>query len=215
MPKVACASHERDGIVNAMNEFRELRRRIGLAQEGFAALLGVSAESCRAWDSGRRTVPSIMLLLARRRVSEHVKDHEWLTLQQLARDIGVNVHTLRSPARSGRLKVQFRTRSVFGRPVRRATRAAGREFLSTAFGKGPEEFHLQAPLVLVPTDYAEQLRSLRKRLHLTQEALGHKIGAAGKAVIYQWESGKRTPSPVLCEQIERVQSKPNHPRQAR
>jgi DNA-binding transcriptional regulator YiaG len=85
-----------DGIVNAVGEFRELRRRTELSQEEFAALLGLSPESCRAWDSGRRAVPSITLSLARDRVDEHVRDHELLTLQQLARDIGVNVHTLRS-----------------------------------------------------------------------------------------------------------------------
>jgi DNA-binding XRE family transcriptional regulator len=134
-----------------------------------------------------------------------------LTLQQLARDIGVNVHTLRSAARTGRLKVQFQTRSVFGRPGRRVTRAAGREFLSTAFGKGPDELQLEAPLVSVPTDFAEQLRSLRKRLHRTQEALAREIGAANKAVIYQWESGKRTPSPVFWTEVERIRSKRRYP----
>jgi DNA-binding XRE family transcriptional regulator len=134
-----------DGIVNAVTEFRELRQRIGLAQEEFARLLGVSSESCRAWDSGRRPVPSITISLARGKVSEHVKDTELLTLQQLARDIGVNVHTLRSAARTGRLKVQFQARSVFGRPARRVTRAAGREFLAGAFGKSAEQLRLKDP----------------------------------------------------------------------
>jgi transcriptional regulator with XRE-family HTH domain len=58
----------------------------------------------------------------------------------------------------------------------------------------------------VPPDYAGRLRSLRKRLQLTQAALAKKIGAANKAVIYQWESAKRTPSPVFWAQIERVQA---------
>jgi hypothetical protein len=35
--------------------------------------------------------------------------------------------------------------------------------------------------------------------------LARRIGAAGKAVVYQWESRKRTPSPVLWQQVMRLQ----------
>jgi DNA-binding XRE family transcriptional regulator len=52
-----------------------------------------------------------------------------------------------------------------------------------------------APLPTVPHDYDRRLRALRRRLRLTQGGLAQRIGAAGKAVIYQWESRKRTPSP--------------------
>jgi hypothetical protein len=31
------------------------------------------------------------------------------------------------------------------------------------------------------------------------------VGAAGKAVVYQWESGKRQPSPVFWLRIERLE----------
>ena len=48
------------------------------------------------------------------------------------------------------------------------------------------------------------LRELR-RLRFTQDGLARRIGAAGKAVIYQWESRKRTPSPVLWQQVMRLQ----------
>ena len=48
------------------------------------------------------------------------------------------------------------------------------------------------------------LRELR-RLRFTQDGLARRIGAAGKAVIYQWESRKRTPSPVLWKQVLRLQ----------
>ena len=34
---------------------------------------------------------------------------------------------------------------------------------------------------------------LRHRLGLSQQQLAAKVGAAGKAVVYQWESGKRRP----------------------
>ena len=42
----------------------------------------------------------------------------------------------------------------------------------------------------------------RVPLKLTQAALAQRIGAAGKAVIYQWESRKRTPSPVFWQRIQ-------------
>ena len=39
-------------------------------------------------------------------------------------------------------------------------------------------------------------------MRLTQEALAQRIGAAGKAVVYQWESRQRTPSPVFWQRVE-------------
>jgi DNA-binding XRE family transcriptional regulator len=189
---------------DCMSEFREVRRRIGRTQEEFAAALDVSRESCRAWDCGRRPIPLAVLSLAAKTVADHFKEHEWLTLQQLACELGVNVHTLRAAARTGRLRVQFCARSVFGRPRRRATRAAGREYLRTSYGKPAGRLHVETPLVGVPDDYAEQLKCLRRRLQLTQHALAQRVGAANKAVIYQWESGKRTPSPVFWAEIERL-----------
>ena len=53
----------------------------------------------------------------------------------------------------------------------------------------------------LPDDYDEHVRALRRRMRLTQDALARRIGAAGKAVIYQWESRKRRPSPVLWQRI--------------
>ena len=50
-----------------------------------------------------------------------------------------------------------------------------------------------APLPLVPPDYAVRLKSLRAQLKLTQQGFARLVGAAGKAVVYQWESRKRTP----------------------
>jgi len=72
-----------------------------------------------------------------------------------------------------------------------------------------------APLPTVPNDYPQQLRALGRRLRLTQAGLARRIGAAGKAVIYQWESRKRTPSPVLWQQVMRLQLVSAHTVEAR
>jgi hypothetical protein len=47
-----------------------------------------------------------------------------LPLDQLATELGVHVRTLQAAARSGRLAAHFSIRSVFGRPIRLASRAA-------------------------------------------------------------------------------------------
>jgi transcriptional regulator with XRE-family HTH domain len=59
-----------------------------------------------------------------------------------------------------------------------------------------------APLPFVPHDYDARLKRLRRRLRLTQEDLARRVGAANKAVVYQWESRKRAPSPVFWKRIE-------------
>ena len=105
-----------------MSELRELRRAIECGQREFAALLSVPLETLRTWDSGRRPVPVDVLLRATRAVSEHAKNSEPLSLDQLARELGVHQRTLRDAARAGRLRVTFSVRSVFRRPIRLATR---------------------------------------------------------------------------------------------
>ena len=59
--------------------------------------------------------------------------------------------------------------------------------------------------VAVPANCAAQLIGLRRQLGLSQEQLAAKVGAASKAVVYQWESGKRKPSPVFWLRVERLQ----------
>ena len=66
----------------------------------------------------------------------------------------------------------------------------------------PVEAASPAPLPSVPPDYDVRLKSLRAQLKLSQQALARLIGAAGKAVVYQWESRKRTPSPVFWKRIQ-------------
>lgn len=71
-----------------------------------------------------------------------------------------------------------------------------------------------APLPTAPRDYDAHLRRLRRRLRLTQDDLARRIGAANKAVVYQWESRKRAPSPVFWQRVEALDGarpKPPHP----
>jgi len=51
-------------------------------------------------------------------------------------------------------------------------------------------------------DYDRVVRALRTKLQLTQAALAARVGAANKAVIYQWESRRRKPSPVLWTRVQ-------------
>jgi hypothetical protein len=67
------------------------------------------------------------------RVAARAKERELLPLDQLARELGVHLRTLRAAARTGRLDAHFSVRSVFGRPIRFASRAAGQRFLATHY----------------------------------------------------------------------------------
>ena len=190
--------------VFSMNELRQLRRHADLSQRHFAGLLDVPVNTFRMWDSGLRPVPAPMLLRARAAVEHHAQQTELLPLSQLARELHVHVRTVQAAVRTGRLAAHFSVKSVFGRPARVATRAAAAEFMATHYGRFSGQQACPAPLPTVPHNYDQQLRALRHRLGLTQGGLAQRIGAAGKAVIYQWESRKRTPSPVLWQQVMRL-----------
>jgi DNA-binding transcriptional regulator YiaG len=188
-----------------MHELRELRRSIDLGQREFAALLSVPLETVRTWDSGRRATPPSVLARASAVVALHQRQTALLSLEELATELGVHIRTLQAAARTGRLEAHFGIRSAFGRPIRRASRAAGEEFMASHYRRFSGQAICPAPLPTVPRDYPDHLRALRRRLRLTQTGLAQRIGAAGKAVIYQWESRKRTPSPVLWQRVLRVQ----------
>jgi DNA-binding transcriptional regulator YiaG len=185
-----------------MTEIRELRRTIGLLQREFADLMRVPVNTLRMWDSGLRPVPPRILHCAKTVVADRGRNTELLPLDRLARELGVHVRTLQAAARTGRLDVQFGSRSVFGRPVRFATRAAGEKFMATHYLRFVGQRACPTPLVTVPRDYDARLKAIRRRLSLSQSALAQKIGAAGKAVVYQWESRKRNPSPVFWRTIQ-------------
>ena len=190
-----------------MTELRAYRRQLELTQEGLADLLRVSLNSLRMWDSGLRPTPGQVLHRARSAAAEALLDRELLTLPKRAVELKVHVRTLQAAARTGRLEVTYTTRSTFGRPIRLATRAAVKEFLRTHYkrytGQPPGDFGL---LPTVPSDHRARLRDLRRRLKLTQADLAGLLGAANKAVVYQWESGKRVPSPVFWERVTRLES---------
>jgi DNA-binding transcriptional regulator YiaG len=191
--------------VLSMNELRDLRRATGLGQREFAALLSVAPETYRTWDSGRRAVPARMLQHARAVVPHHARQTELLPLGQLANELHVHVRTLQAAVRTGRLDAHFSAKSVFGRPVRFATRAAGERFMATHYRRFAGQQACPSPLPTVPNDYDQRLRTFRRRLGLTQDGVAQRIGAGGKAVVYQWESRKRTPSPVFWERILRLE----------
>ena len=168
-----------------MSELRDLRRTVDLKQGEFAALLAVPLETLRTWDSGRRPLPAHILQRARKVVAKRPRDTELLSLDQLARELGVHQRTLRAAARTGRLDVQFSSKSVFGRPVRHARRAAGARFMEAHYRLFAGQQFCPAPLPSVPADFDERLKRLRRRLGFSQQALARRVGAAGKAVVYQ------------------------------
>jgi DNA-binding transcriptional regulator YiaG len=209
MPKITANQlrvQRASGMVCAppMNAFRALRHEIGFGQQEFAARLGISAESCRVWDSGRRPVPLVVMKQAQQIVADHRAEYEWLRLDELAAEFDVNVQTLRAAVRNGRLEARFGVRSVFGRPSRRSTRAACRTFLKDGYRRPKTSVRFESPFRAVPKNYHLQLKRLRTRLRLSQAALAARIGAAGKAVVYQWESRRRIPSPVLWQRAEEL-----------
>ena len=91
---------------------RDCRIALGQSQAAFAAMLGVSPESYRTWDAGRRATP-LKILARARALATHRDDHALLPLPVLALLIGVHVKTLRAAARDGRLPVTYDTRTTF------------------------------------------------------------------------------------------------------
>ena len=149
-----------------------------------------------------------------RLLAEAEDPHRLWSLQALATELGVHVRTLRDAARSGRLAVTYENRVVFGNVVPSATRAAGRAFIERYYRRSYSRFAQKPPArerTRVPSDWARRLLCVRRELGLTQARLAEQIGAAGKAVVYQWESRKRRPSPVFWLRIERLQRRVTAP----
>jgi hypothetical protein len=134
----------------------------------FAALLSIPLETYRPWDSGRRVVSAAVLQRAREAVVHHQRQFELLSLDQLARELHVHLRTLQAAARTGRLEAHFSVRSAFGRPIRGASRAAGAQFMAKHYRCFSGQEVCPLPLPLVPDDYDDRLRDLRRRMRLTQ-----------------------------------------------
>jgi DNA-binding transcriptional regulator YiaG len=210
-----------------MGELRALRRTAGLLQREFADLLQVPINTLRMWDSGIRPVPSHILHRAKAAVAEHTRNatvlapalldipakvqefaqrgdgREPLPLATIAGLIHVHVRTLNAAARDGRLRVTYDTRTTFRSLRTRATLADAEMFLRGYREKGLWPT-VRPPLLTwdqIPSDYDTQIRRIRRRLRLTQAAFATRVGAARKAVVYQWESRRRCPSPVFWQRI--------------
>ena len=190
------------GIVEPRT-LRECRIALGQSQAAFAAMLGVSPESYRTWDAGRRATPPKMLARARA-LAMHRDDHALLPLPVLALLIGVHVKTLRAAARDGRLPVTYDTRTTFRHLRARATPVDAKAFRRSYYGRTVRPADRRAPLTwsTVPIDYDVRIRTVRRALGLSQARFAARVGAARKAVVYQWEARKRCPSPVFWQRID-------------
>ena len=192
----------------SVNELRELRRDAHATQQELADLLKIPVNTFRMWDSGLRRPSARIVAQAKEALATRARRRQLLPLANLARELGVHVRTLQAAARTGRLETRFSVRSVFGRPMRFASRDAGEQFIACHYRRFSGQEICPAPLPTVPGDYDQRLRDVRRRRGLTQEALARRIGAAGKAVVYQWESRKRTPSPVLWQRVLELEGQP-------
>jgi hypothetical protein len=114
------------------------------------------------------------------------------------------VKTLHAAARDGRLRVTCETRTTFRSLRARATVADADTFLHAYFEKAVWPNERPAPLTWsqIPSDYDDQIRRVRRRLGFTQAEFATQVGAARKAVVYQWESRKRCRSPVFWQRIQ-------------
>jgi DNA-binding XRE family transcriptional regulator len=115
---------------------------------------------------------------------------------------GVHVRTLRQAARDGRLEVSYSARMFFGHAAPVATGTAVQRFKDHYYRRTTRwNRPTRPPSFAPPDDYDQRLIAWRRRMGLTQAALAVAIGAANRAVVYQWESHRRTPSPFFWKQI--------------
>jgi ribosome-binding protein aMBF1 (putative translation factor) len=120
--------------------------------------------------------------------------------------IGVHVRTLWNAARVGRLKVTHDTRTTFRQIRSLATIADAEQFKASYYRRRvlPPSRPLQFKWSDIPNDYDIRIRKLRYQLGLSQSEMAAKVGAARKAVVYQWESRKRCPSPVFWDRLQKL-----------
>jgi transcriptional regulator with XRE-family HTH domain len=192
-----------------VSSIRDIRLAAGYSQRSFAVLLDVPFETYRVFDSDRRPAPPALVERAERIRDQRQRETKLLALDALADEFGIHPRTLRAAARDGRLGVHLSTRSVFGRPVRLASRAAVDEFVRAHYRQRYSRYSKPLPRPTAPTvpkNFASRLSGLRLRLRLTQGELARRIGAANKSVVYQWETRQRRPSVVFWARVEQLAS---------
>ena len=168
-----------------------------------AASLGVADETYRTWDSGRRRTPDTIIYKARRLAD--TDGGRLLPLPQLASEFDVHVRTLRKAGYDGRLAVTYSARMAFGRQVAFAAREDVATFKRRYYCQTNQWNRPSPPTAcVVPDDYDQVLIRTRLSLRLTQAVLAARIDAAGKAVIYQWESRRRRPSPLFWRRLQEL-----------
>ena len=140
-----------------MTEMRALREAAGASQAAFGAQFGVTFETYRPWDTGRRPPPPEML--ARAKVLAAAGPKRLLSLPVLTSLLGVSVFRLREAARDGRVAVTYQKARWVTRP-------------------DPPGLLLTPPL-----DFDRRIVAVRRQLGLSQTQLAQRTGAAGKAVI--------------------------------
>jgi DNA-binding transcriptional regulator YiaG len=194
-------------MTQCASNLREIRTKLGLSQAECATALGVATETFRTWDAGRRPAPEAIVSQARTLKAKRPLQN-LVPLQVLADELHVHVKTLRAAAHDGRLAATFGPRPFCGKLTATATREAAAQFMAKwyrrTYGRGRRRL-VPVCRVIVPENYAATVVGVRRRLGLSQQQLAEKVGAAGKAVVYQWETGKRKPSPVFWLRIERLQ----------
>jgi DNA-binding XRE family transcriptional regulator len=123
----------------------------------------------------------------------------------------VHAKTMHAAAKDGRLRVAYDNRTTFRSLRARATVADADAFLHAYFEKAVWPKERPAPLSWdqIPFDSDDQIRGVHRRLGLTQAQFAARVGAARKAVVYQWESRKRCPSPLFWQRIREVGASDN------
>jgi ribosome-binding protein aMBF1 (putative translation factor) len=96
---------------------------------------------------------------------------------------------------------------AFGNLVAFATRQAVEEFKRRYYRQTTTWNRPSISVVSpVPEDFAQRLIHLRGRLRLSQQELAVRLGVAGRAIVYQWESERRRPSPVFWKKVESLEA---------
>jgi hypothetical protein len=136
------------------------------------------------------------------------EDDSLLPLQTLATRVGVHLRTFQSAIRTGRLAATYDNRTTFRQLRARATLAEARRFRADWYGRrGSTDVPNRIPSWSdIPPDYPTYIRDLRRDPDLSQCQLAARIGAANRAVVYQWESMKVMPVPIILGSDQATQT---------